>query len=267
MIKLIWFLIIGFFLSSFSIKNSIPEEINQFSQEVIEASINTYPMVDFYQTYFDQSVPQEYIDNLMAKAVIWRGLEHKIELRSAQLTYKNEGKSEYLLKYWVTFKDNRKFSYSISVFEQNGKMTLHRFEPNDVDVINTFYSARSSFDIPDVRNNVSQIIFALAAIVLSLIAIIVLAIRRKNYLLLITIPLLFIYKKSMTIFNFEGIEIITPKTYFGLPLLQNIDLYFTSISLLSTGVLYAWAIIVVILWTKLNDIASISRFTILDSTR
>ncbi len=45
------------------------------------------------------------------------------------------------------------------------------------------------------------------------------------------------------IYHFKGIEMISPKTNFGLPHYENIDLYFTSISLTPTGDFYALAII------------------------
>ena len=45
-------------------------------------------------------------------------MEHNTELREANLIHQIGGNSEYLLKYWVTFKNNRKFSYSLNVLEQ-----------------------------------------------------------------------------------------------------------------------------------------------------
>ncbi|MBT31009.1 MAG: hypothetical protein CMO01_15225 [Thalassobius sp.] len=224
-------------------KEAVPEKVIQFTEEAIEASINTYPLNNFYQAYFDQSVPQEYIDKLSANAIIWRGLEHNSELRQASLISAFRGNNEYLLKYWVAFKDNRKFSYTINVFDKNGEMTLRKFEPLDVNIASTFYSPDTNFDIPDFASNRTKIYFTYTLIFATLLFVIVLAFRKQEYLLLLTIPFLFVYEQGMSIISFDGIEILSPKTHFGFPIFQNIDLHFTSISITTTGVFLVWLII------------------------
>ncbi|MDI9312601.1 MAG: hypothetical protein QM535_20495 [Limnohabitans sp.] len=224
-------------------KEIVPEKIIQFSKKAIEASINTYPLQSFYQAYFDKSVKQEYIDKLKRAAIIWQGMEHNTELREANLVTHHGGNYEYLLKFWVTFKDTRKFSYSVNVIEKNGKMTVYKFEPMNVDIAGTLNYSDIKLDVPNFDFDWIKICFAYILIFFTLIAIIFLAIQKRNYLLLLTIPLLFIYNLGMTIFSFEEFKIIFSKTYFGLPLFQNIDLHFTSISLITTGVFFVWVII------------------------
>lgn len=243
--KIILILLATVLFTSCSQKNDqIPENILQFSEKAIGASINTYPLKGFYQTYFDQSVPQEYIDKLHLNSIIWKGMEHKTELREANLINQNGENSEYLLKYWVTFKeDSRKFSYTINVLEKDKKMTLKGFEPLDVNIASTIYSTESKFDIPNFDSNISEIVFTYISIFVTFLIIIVLAVWKRKYLLLLSIPLLFIYKQGMAIYSFKGVDILLPKTNFGLPQFENIDLYFTSISLTTIGVFYVWAII------------------------
>lgn len=225
------------------INNQTPEKVFQFSKKAIEASINTYPLKDFHQTYFDHSVPQEYIDRLNSNSIIWRGMKHNTELREANLIHQIGGNSEYLLKYWVTFKNNRKFSYSLNVLENEGKLTLKRFEPLNVNIASTFYSPGNKFDIPNFDSNRTTIFYTYITIFVTLLIIIVVAVWKRKYLLLVSIPLLFIYKQGMSVYSFKGIDVLAPKTNFGLPMFQNIDLHFTSISLTTTGVYYVWAII------------------------
>ena len=224
--------------------DQIPEKILQFSEKAIGASINTYPLKGFYQNYFDENVQQEYIAKLNSNALIWKGMEHNSELREANLIKKYAGNSEYLVKYWVTFKkDKRKFSYLLHVIEKEGKMALKRFEPLNIDIASTFYSANTKLNIPNYDSNRIKIYFAYTLILITLITIIVLAIRKRKYLLLLAIPLLFVYNQGMSIFSFKEIKVVSSKIYFGLPLFENIDLHFTSISLTTTGVFCVWAII------------------------
>lgn len=232
--------------TSCSQKNDqIPEKIFQFSEKAIGASISTYPLKDFYNdTYFNENVPKEYLNRLNANAIIWKGIKHNTELREANLINQNGENSEYLLKYWVTFKeDSRKFSYSINVLDKEGKMTLTRFEPLNVNIASTFYSPDNKFNIPNFDSNRTKIYFTYTSIFVTLLIIIVLAIWKRKYLLLLSIPLLFVYKQGISVYSYKGIDILSPKTNFGLPLFENIDLHFTSISLTTTGVFYVWAII------------------------
>ena len=243
--KILLILLATVLITSCSQKNDlIPEKILQFSENAIAASINTYPLKGFYQTYFDHNVPQEYIDKLNSNSIVWRGMEHNTELREANLINQNGGNSEYLLKYWVTFKeDSRKFSYSINVLEKEKKMTLKRFEPLNVNIASTFYSPDTKFDIPNFDSNRIKIYFTYISIFVTLLIIILLAVWKRKYLLLLSIPLLFVYKQGVSVYSYKGIDILSPKTNFGLPLFENIDLHFTSISLTTTGVFYVWAII------------------------
>lgn len=228
-------------------KEIVPERIIQFSEEAIEKSIKTYPLEDFYNnSNFGHNVSQEYLDKLNSRAIIWRGMEHTIELREANLINQYKKNSEYLLKYWVTFKERkeRKFSYLINLFEKEGKIALKRFEPINANIASTFYSPNSKFDIPNFDSNRTKIYFTYISIFATLLIIIFLVVLKRKYLLLLTaIPLLFIYKQGMTIYNYQGIHILSPKTYFGLPMFKNIDLHFTHISLTVTGVFCAWTII------------------------
>lgn len=239
--KIQLFIFIALLISSCSKQDDIPLEIYRFSQEAIEASLNANEPKDFYQAYFDQSVPQEYIDKLNANAIAWKGIKHETELRNADLLNQNGENAEYSLKYWVNFKDNGKFSYSINVLEKDGEMTLTRFEPLNVNIASTFYSPNTSYDVPDFGSNLAKLVFTYVSIFATLILIIVLAVRKKKYILLLTIPLPFIYYQKMTVFDFNGID-VSNNIKFGLPLLQNFDLYFTSISLPITGVFLIWAV-------------------------
>ncbi|MCH7407903.1 hypothetical protein MM239_00720 [Belliella sp. DSM 111904] len=205
-------------------------------------------MEDFYQAYFDHTVPQEYIDKIKENAIVWNGMEHDIVLREANLIRNLQGNSEYLLKYWVTFENEMKFSYAVNVLEKNGNLTLNRFEPIDVNILSSFYAPDTNFAAPLYSANISKIAFFFISIFGSILLIIFLTIRKKNYLLLLTIPLLFIYKQGLIIFNFKGFEILSSKFHFGLPFFKNIDLHFSSISLTMIGVFCVWAIIAVYLY-------------------
>jgi len=241
--KVLLFLLTAILITSCSQKeNQIPEKILQFSEKAIGASI-THPLNGFYQTYFDHNVPQDYIDKLERNAIIRDGREYNTELREANLINQYEGNSEYFLKYWVTFKNNSKFSYSINVLEKDGRMALKRFDPLNVDIASTLFSPNKKFNIPNFESNRNKIYFTYTSIFATLLIIIILAVWKRRYLLLLVIPLLFIHKQGMTIFDYERIVVTSPKTYFGLPLFHNIDLHFTSISLTTTGVFYVWAII------------------------
>lgn len=224
-------------------KEVIPEKIFQFSEKAIEKSIDIYPLKDFYNdTYFSENVSKEYLNRLNINAIVWRGMEHNTELREANLINQYGNSFEYLLKYWVTFKDNRKFSYSLNVLETNGKMTLNKFEPLNANIVTSFYSPNQKIDIPNFTSNRIKIYSAYILILVTLIVTIILTIRKRKYSLLLVTPLLFVYNKGMLIFNFEGIKTLSSKTYFGLPLFKNIDLHFTSISLVTTGVFFVWGI-------------------------
>ncbi|MDX1279282.1 hypothetical protein [Oceanihabitans sediminis] len=237
-------LIIAILFSSCSLKTKeVPSEILQFSEKAIEASINTEPLDAFYEKYFDQNVSEEYINSLNKNAIIWKGLEHKTELREARLTNQYGVNSEFLVKYWVTFNDGRKFSYSIKVLEKEGKLTLLRFEPLNTNIASTFYSPETNFKLPDYETNRTKIYIAYTSIFAILLILVLLAFWQRKYLLLLATPLPFIYKQGITIYNFKGIEVISPKTYFGLPHYENIDLHFSSISLTTTGAFYALTII------------------------
>lgn len=239
----LFIIVISLFLSCNN-KEIIPEKIIQFSEKAIEKSIDTYPLKNFYNdTYFSENVPKEYLNRLNTNAIIWRGMEHNTELREANLINQYGNSFEYLLKYWVTFKGDRKFSYSLNVLEKNGKITLNKFEPLNANIAATFYSPNTKYDIPNFTSNKIKIYSAYTLILATLIVTIILAIRKRKYLLLLTIPLLFVYDQGMSVFSFEGIKILSSKTYFGLPLFQNIDLHFTSISLITTGVFFVWGII------------------------
>lgn len=251
MAKLRLLIILAILFSSCSSKNKdIPVSIYQYAENMIEASINTYPPEDFYQSNFDPEVAQEYIDGLKQNALAWNGKEHNTELRHANLVDTNAENAEYLLKYWLTFKDGRKFSYTIDVIDKNGKLTLRRFEPMDVDMAKTIYSPNNKFDIPNFASNRFKIYFAYTAILLTLFILIGIVIRKRRYLLLLAVPLLFIHKLGMTIFTYKGINVLSPELKFGLPLFKNLDLHFTAIKLSTTGVFYVWAIIALyLIWT------------------
>ncbi|NKI25239.1 hypothetical protein HCG49_01525 [Arenibacter sp. 6A1] len=247
--QLILFLAIIFCFCSCSKKEDlVPEKVLQFSEKAIDASINSHPQKDFTNTYFHYSVTDEYRNKFKLNSIIWRDSDHTISLREAKLINTYKENTEYLLKFWVTFKDNRKFSYLLQVLEEGDKMALKRFEPLNADIANSFYSPSSKFDIPDFDSNKRQMYLAYILISITLFIVIFLAVWNKKYrLLLLSIPLIFIYEQGMSIFHYEGIKIISPKTHYGLPTYENIDLYFTSISLLTTGVFYAWLIIVLFL--------------------
>ncbi|SHJ96448.1 hypothetical protein SAMN04487911_1771 [Arenibacter nanhaiticus] len=166
----LFIIVISLFLSCKN-KEIVPEKIIQFSEEAIEKSIDTYPLKDFYNdTYFSENVPKEYLNRLNANAFIWRGMEHHTELREANLINQYGDSFEYLLKYWVTFKDNRKFSYSLNVLEKNGKITLNKFEPLNVNIASTFYSPETKFNIPDFASNRIKIYSAYILIVIATIS-------------------------------------------------------------------------------------------------
>ena len=249
--KIQLFLIIAILFASCSPKNEqVPIKILHFSEKAIEASINTYPPKVFYEAYFDHSVSQEYIDELCKNAIVWRGKEHNTTLREANFIYKAEKNAEYLLKYWVKFNDKRKFSYLLHVNEKDGKMTLMRFEPLNVNIVNSVYIPESKLDVPNYASNRIKIYFTYTLIFATLLIIIILAVWKKKYLPLLCIPLLFIYKQGMTIYNYKSIDVLQPKIYFGLPLFEHIDLYFTHLSITTTGVFYAWAIVGLFIFGK-----------------
>lgn len=120
--KIQYFIIVISLFLSCKNKEIVPERIIQFSEEAIEKSISTYSLKGFYNdTYFGKNVPKEYLNRLNTKAIIWKGMEHNTELREANLINQYGDNSEYLLKYWVTFKDNRKFSYLLNVLDKKEK--------------------------------------------------------------------------------------------------------------------------------------------------
>ncbi len=153
--------------------------------------------------------------------------------------------SEYNLKYWVTFKEGGKYSYSLNVLDKEGKLTLSRFEPQKVNIGSSIHSPDSAFKVPSFDANQMKINLAYTSIGATLLILILLALWKRNFLLLIAAPLPFIYSEGMTIYHFNGIDVISPTTQFGLPRYGNIDLYFTNLSLTTTGVFYALAIIVI----------------------
>jgi len=256
--KITLFILLAFQFTSCSKKDDIvPKEIIQFSEKAIDASINSYPLnnltnplTNFTNSYFHSSVSKEYKKKFNSNSIIWKGAEHNISLREASLINRYRDNSEYLLKFWVTFKDNREFSYLLQVTEKEGKMALIRFEPLNADIADSFYSPSSDFNIPDFDSNRRQIYFAYISIFITLVIIIFLAVKKRKYLLLLIIPLLFLYNQGMTLYHYKGIEILSPTTHFGLPTYNNIDLHFTNISLSATGVFYSWLIIGFVLFGR-----------------
>ncbi len=233
-------------LGSCAKEKNVPKEVITFSEKAIDESIDVYAMEDdpfekFSENYFHESVTDEYKEWFKNNSIVWKGSEHSIVLREAKLISKNDTNADYLIKFWVTFADSRKFSYLLRVSDEDGTMLLKRFEPINQDIAGTFYAPRSSYDMPDYDSNKLQIYGAYILMFLTLIGVVVLAVMKKEFRwLLLSIPLIFVYKQGLSIYKYRGIEIIHPRTHFGIPSFQHIDLYFTNLSLTTTGVFYAW---------------------------
>ena len=233
--------------SSCKKEESVPDAVAQFSEEALEASINVYPSdtYSFYENYFNERVNEEYLDRLYKNAIIWRGTEHEVTLQEADLISSIAGVAEYRFNYWVTFNDKREFLYTMHVLNENGTMSLTRFEPMTADVASTFYAPNSTFATPNVFTNKLIVQLTYGLMLISFISIVFLAFKKKNYLLLLSLPLLFIYKMGMTTYHFEGVTVDSLDLYYGIPLLFNTtDLRFLSIDLLPIGVFFAWASII-----------------------
>ena len=130
------------------------------------------------------------------------------------------------------------------VLNENGTMSLTRFEPMNADVASTFYAPKSNYSLPNVNASRMKIFWVNLLLVISFIGIVVLAIRKKKYALLLTLPVLFIYQMGMTIYHFNGITVNAMDFFYGVPLLfQNLDLHFLSVTLFPSGIVYAWALV------------------------
>lgn len=242
------YLLILLCLAFYSCKkgNIVPDEVTQFSKEALEASINVYPSDthSFYENYFNKNIDEEYLNRLQNTAIIWRGSEHEVNLREADLVSSHAGVAEYRLTYWVTFKDKREFAYTMHVLNENGTMSLTRFEPMNTDLASTFYAPNSNYKLPNVNASRMKIFLVNILLVISFIGIVVLAIRKKKYLLLLTLPVLFIYQMGITTYHFNGITVNAVDFFYGLPpLFRNLDLHFLSFTLFPSGVVYAWALV------------------------